>query len=225
MHRYHHADHHASSRQCGLTSESLLPPPRGSLPAARACPPRMQAAHPPDCAARLHHAPDHIVQAARLLYPARIRPPWPAALHKWRGSGLAALLPRAQQPAWGRRRSTNGGAAASLPFYPARIRPPWPPALHDDFDCNTDTDTKTWRGSGLAALLPRAHQAAVAAGPPQNGGAAASLPFCPARIRPPEPLILPTRPMQRRFSILHSSSPFATISCFKCLAIYCVFYV
>gem|GEM_PF-3843388 len=44
--------------------------------------------------------------AALPFYPARIRPPGPAALHKkWRGNGLAALMP-------------------------ARIRPPGPAALH-----------------------------------------------------------------------------------------------
>jgi len=59
---------------------------------------------------------------------ARIRPPGPAALQKWRGSGLVALMPRASGRR-GPRRSKNGGAAASLPFYPARTSPPGPAAL------------------------------------------------------------------------------------------------
>ena len=43
---------------------------------------------------------------------------------------------------------------APLPLYPAHTRPPKPAALHDDCDCVTDTDTETWRGNGLVALMP-----------------------------------------------------------------------
>jgi len=57
--------------------------------------------------------------------------------------------------------------------------------LHDDFDCDTDTDTDTWIGNGLVALLPRAHQAAGPTASTKNGGATASLPFYPARTKPP----------------------------------------
>jgi len=147
-----------------------------------------------------------------------------------RGSGLAALVPRAHQTAAassppklegqrprcpctprasgrrGRRPSKTGGAAASLPLYPARTRPPRPAVL------------QKWRGSGLAALVPRALQAAAAGGPPKlegqrprcpctprasgrrgrqpstkTGGATASLPLYPARTRPPRPADLPSR--------------------------------
>ena len=154
---------------------------------------------------------------------------------KWRGSGLAALMRRAQKAAGaGGPPQKNGGAAASLPSCDARTRPPVPAALHKKMEgqqprCPRATraqgrrsrrpSTKKWRGSGLAALMRRAHKAAGAGGPPQkmegqqprcpratraqgrrgrrpskkNGGAAASLPSCDARTRPPVPAALPSR--------------------------------
>jgi len=91
----------------------------------------------------------------------------PAALQNWRGNGLVALLPRAHQAAVADASPKTGGATASLPFYPAQISPPGPTSLRNDFHTNHG------RGNGLVALLPRAHQAAVADASPKTGGATA----------------------------------------------------
>gem|GEM_PF-1953932 len=130
-------------------------------------------------------------------------------LFSWRGNGRAATMLRGHQATGAGGPPKNGGATASLPLCPARIRPPRPAALQrmegqrPRCPCAPHASgrrgrqpSKVWRGSGLVALVPRTHQAAAAGGPPKNGGAAASLPLCPARIRPPWPAALPSRRTQ-----------------------------
>jgi len=125
---------------------------------------------------------------------AGIRPPGPAALQELMTRDIYF----------------RGGATAALPPCSAGIRPPGPAALQKmegqrpRCPCAPHASgrrgrrpSKEWRGNGLVALVPRTHQAAVAGSPPKYGGAAASLPLCPARIRPPRPAALQRMEGQR----------------------------